>query len=137
MGLIIPLFTYFYETSVPSGSPAFVAAGPNQSIWVALANQPGGYIMNAHGVRNFKPVKFVSSAPLTSMTLVAPNSYYDAEPMAATDTRGNVELFDASGNLLHTLRPAGGAASDITAASDTTLYYICRSCSNGIQELIY
>jgi hypothetical protein len=136
MGLIVPFFTYFYEIPMPSGSPAFVAAGPDQSVWVALDRRPGGYIMNAHGVKNSKLVKFASSAPLTSMVLVAPGTY-DAEPMAATDTNGDVELFDASGNLLHTIKPAGGAASDITAASDTTLYYICTSCSSGIQELVY
>jgi hypothetical protein len=57
--------------------------------------------------------------------------------MAATDSRGSLELFDATGTLLRTLKPAGGGASDVTAASDGTLYYICSACPSGIQELIY
>jgi hypothetical protein len=130
---LLPDNATYSEVPFPpgSGTPSFVAAGPGQSTWAGIAGIAAGAIVYAPG-----PVQFKAAAPLTSMTVAG--STYDADSlMAATDTNGDVEVFDASGKLVTTYHPPDGAASGIVTGPAQDLFYVCVTCANGVHRLIY
>ncbi|HTA40155.1 MAG TPA: hypothetical protein VK760_13810 [Candidatus Acidoferrales bacterium] len=131
LGTIIPENPYI---TVPlpagSGTPSLVAYGPGQMSWIAESDKNQGAIVYSSAK------KFQTGAPLTSMTSLS--SPYDRTGlMAATDSAGNIEVFDQTGALLETLHPPDGAASGIVAGPSGDLFYVCASCARGLHRIVY
>jgi hypothetical protein len=112
------------------GKPAFVAANePLQPIWVAEEGVPEGFISGKNTFR--------TQAPLTSMATISTDYSIKGGMMAATDTLGNIELFDQVGKRVLTYTPPDGRAADIISGPDQDLYYVCPSCAQSIHEFLY
>lgn len=118
--------TYNTEKALPAGSgtPAFVDTGSN-GVWIAISGQPKVVVSSAN------VTTVTTAAPITAMT--AGSGIFADE--IATDSSGNIEVFDKNGTLLKVYVPPG-SASDIVTGPDEDFYYVCTSCAQGVYEFI-
>ena len=105
-------------------------SGTPTQFWIALSGTPA-FLRYSTG-QGF--TKIPSMGEITSWS--SPNNLY----VFGTDTAGNIEGFDTTTFAERTIKlGTHGPAYHLVPITngDTRLLYICPTCSNGVQEMIY